>query len=119
MASSDSPHHPCLVQLRRQLARLPEAVEIETWGHPTFRAGKKIYAIFGDENGGPALNVKQQPEQQEALLERPGYFYPPYTGHKGWIGVLVDEVPWEDIEPILVDGYRQVALKRMLKALDG
>ncbi len=119
MAGTSFPKHPCLAEMRRLLARLPEAVELETWEHPTFRAGKKIYAIFGDEDGRPALNVKQRPEQQDALLEQPGYFYPPYTGHKGWVGILVDEVPWTDIEPIVVDGYRQVALKRMLKALDG
>ncbi len=119
MSNCRFPDHPCLDRLRALMARLPEAVELETWGHPTFRAGKKIYAIFGDENEQPALNIKQRPEQQDALLEREGYFYPPYTGGQGWVGVLVEQVAWEEIEPILVDAYRQVALKRMLKALDG
>lgn len=111
--------HPHLDRVRVLIERLPEAVELETWGHPTFRAGKRIFAIFGGYEDAPSFNIKALPEEQAEALESPWCFSPPYTAHKGWIGVWADEVEWADLEPLLVRGYRQVALKRMLKALDG
>ncbi|MHC4837569.1 MAG: MmcQ/YjbR family DNA-binding protein [Planctomycetota bacterium] len=113
------PDHPVLAAIRDWIPSLPEAVELETWGHPTFRAGKKIFAIFAEDQGEPVLNVKQKPEQQEVHLRDMRFYFPPYTGHKGWVGVRVDEVEWDELEALLLDAYRQVALKRMLKALDG
>ncbi len=109
--------HPHLDRARALIERLPEAVEVETWGHPTLRAGKRIFAIFGDHGGAPSFNIKALPLEQAEALERPYCFAPPYTAHKGWIGVWADEVEWADLEPLLVRGYRQVALKRMLRKL--
>ena len=46
MARARSPH-AYVTRLRRLSASLPETAEVEAWGHPTFRAGKKIFATFG------------------------------------------------------------------------
>lgn len=119
MSTSDyDERHPVLLKIRAWYPGLPEAVELETWDHPTFRAGKKIFAIFADQDGEPVLNIKQRPEQQEVWLRDMRFYFPPYTGHKGWIGARVDLIEWEELEPLLLDAYRQVALKRMLKELD-
>ena len=37
---------PYLSRLRAVCLALPESVEVEAWGRPTFRAGKKIFAVF-------------------------------------------------------------------------
>ncbi|HMF13765.1 MAG TPA: MmcQ/YjbR family DNA-binding protein [Gemmataceae bacterium] len=37
-----------LKQVRSICLALPEAGEVEAWGHPTFRAGKKMFAAFGE-----------------------------------------------------------------------
>ncbi len=112
--------HPKLTLIRELVARLPEAVEIETWGHPTFRAGKKMFAAFGSKNGQTSMSVKAtKQEQADALDSDSGcYYVPDYVGKHGWLGIFVDEVDWETIESMLIRGYRQQALKRMLKALD-
>lgn len=113
--------HPKLTQLRELLATLPEAVEIETWGHPTFRAGKKMFSAFGSKDGRATMTVKATLDQQADALDDGGaaYFVPAYVGHNGWIGLFVDEVPSETIEGLFIRAYRQQALKRMIKALDG
>jgi hypothetical protein len=44
----------------------------------------------------------------------PGHFFvPPYVGHRGWVGVMLDVDPdWEQIAQIINDGYAQVATGR-------
>ena len=54
---------------------LPEAAEVEAWGHPTFRAGKKMFAAFGGEGNDMSLGLKVGFDRQEELL-RDGRFFP-------------------------------------------
>jgi hypothetical protein len=41
MYSDDDPY---LAQLRDVCLAFPESCEVEAWGRPTFRAGKKLFA---------------------------------------------------------------------------
>src|SRR6266567_8131855 len=43
MYSDDDPY---LAQLREVCLAFPESCEVEAWGRPTFRAGKKLFAVF-------------------------------------------------------------------------
>ncbi len=109
-----------LNRLRTFALALPESAEVEAWGHPTFRAGKKIFATFGFHEDRPCITVKSTLPEQQMLVTDPSFFVPPYVGHKGWVSVWVDtDVAWELIEELVLDSYRSVALKRMLKVLDG
>ena len=36
-----------LKEIRSLCLALPEACEVEAWGHPTFRAAKRMFAGFG------------------------------------------------------------------------
>lgn len=119
MGRLQSDDHPVLRKLRALTESLPEGCEVEAWGHPTFRAGKKMFAVFGSHEGEPSMSVKQTLPEQQVLLEEPGFYAPPYVAKQGWIGIYVERVPWRRIEALLLVGYRHVALKRMLKALDG
>jgi predicted DNA-binding protein (MmcQ/YjbR family) len=98
---------------------LPETSEVEAWGHPTFRAGKKKFAAFGNDGAGPTLGLKVGFERQDELL-RDGRFYPtPYAAHQGWVSLRIDgHTDWDEVRGLVREAYRQVALKRMLKALD-
>jgi hypothetical protein len=54
------------------------------------------------------------PGAQEILLESaPERFYrPPYVGHRGWIGALLDlHVDWDEVERLVTEAYRLVAPK--------
>ena len=37
---------PFLDDVRRVCLALPETAEVEAWGRPTFRAGKRMFAVF-------------------------------------------------------------------------
>ena len=45
---------------------LPEAVERETWGHPTFRVGERMFAIMAAD--GRSVSIKATKEAQAALI---------------------------------------------------
>ena len=111
-----------LAQVRAICLVLPEACEVEAWGHPTFRAGKKMFAGFGHEPGGSnalALGMKMGFERQDELLEDDRFFPTPYAAHQGWVSLRIEgKTDWDEVRELLVEAYREVALKRMLKALD-
>lgn len=112
---------PYLDDLRRVCLALPEAVEVEAWGRPTFRAGKKIFAVFSGTDERPwGLIVKPDDEERLALLREARFYSPPYFGPSGWVALDLDaaDVDRDEVAELVETSYRQVALKRMLKALD-
>jgi predicted DNA-binding protein (MmcQ/YjbR family) len=108
-----------LTNLREICAALPEFKEVEAWGHPTFRAGKKMFAAYGIEHGDPTLGVKVGFNRQDELLEDSRFFPTPYAARQGWVSLHLDrKTNWAEIAGLLHEAYRQVALKRMLTALE-
>ena len=42
------------------------------------------------------------------------FFVPPYVGHKGWVGMrLDDEADWDEVAKIVRRSYRLIAPKRL------
>ena len=109
-----------LKQVRSLCLALPESSEVEAWGHPTFRAGKKMFAAFGGHDGTLTLGLKVGFERQDQLLEDVRFFPTPYAAHQGWVSLRLDsKTDWDEVRGLVREAYRQVALKRMLIALDG
>ena len=112
-----------LAELREVCLALPEAAEIEAHGRPTFRAGVKgkIFATYGAANDRPhSVIFKPDSDERPALVQDPRIFIPPYYGPSGWLALDFETAPpdWEEIAELVETSYRQVALKRQLKALD-
>jgi predicted DNA-binding protein (MmcQ/YjbR family) len=111
---------PYLAQIREIALAFPEASEVMAWGRPTFRA-KKMFGIY---NGSLAerlsLEFKPEPAERESLVQDPRFFVPPYNGAYGWLALdLGTQTPdLQEVAELLESSYRQIALKRMLKALD-
>lgn len=117
MYSDDDPY---LADLRRVCLALPEAVEKESWGRPTFRAGR-IFALFsGIEERPWGVVFKPADDERAALAGDPRFYRPPYYGPSGWLALDLDHAPvdWSEVAELVDASYRQVALKRMLVALD-
>ena len=110
-----------LDRLREICLALPEAEERETWELPTFRVRDKIYAMYvEDEDDRPAFWAKAPPGNQTHLVEADPdrFFVPPYVGHKGWIGMLLDRrVTWHEVAVVIERSYRMTAPKTVLKRL--
>jgi len=111
---------PFLADLRRIVDELPETAEVEAWGRPTFRAGKKMFAMFVHQDGhGFAVTFKPEPDERAALLADDRFYSPPYLGPGGWLALDLQSAPvdWREVAELLEGSYRQVALKRMLAQL--
>ena len=117
--NSDKKLDRLLPNVRDLCLALPEAKEVEAWGHPTFRAGKKMFAAYGDDDGKPTLGMKVGFERQEELLKDSRFYPTPYAARQGWVSLhLSNKTNWSEIAALLRESYRQVALKRMLAALE-
>lgn len=105
-----------LDHIRRVCLALPEALEQETWGHPTFRVGAKIFAAAAAD--GATMNCKAPPGVQAILVgaDPARFFVPPYVGPRGWIGVRLDDcTDWDEIAALVGRSYRMTAPRRLLR----
>src|SRR5680860_672606 len=103
-------------RLRSICLEFPETSEKEAWGDPTFRIRDKIFAMHKCGDGHSSVWCKAGPGAQDVLVNGdPGrFFVPPYVGHKGWIGVRLDEgVDWELVAGLIADSYVLIAPKRL------
>jgi predicted DNA-binding protein (MmcQ/YjbR family) len=109
-----------LTALRQICLALPEVRETVKWGHPTFEAGKKMFAVLDEYDGRPCIAFRVSPEKSAPLLADSRFFAAPYAARYGWVCLRADSpIDWAEIRELLRDSYRLVALKRMLSALDG
>jgi predicted DNA-binding protein (MmcQ/YjbR family) len=113
---------PYLAEVREVFLAFPESVEVEAWGRPTFRAGNKIFGVFSGTDERPAgLIFKPDTDERASLIQDERFYAPPYFGPSGWLALDLDAAPvdWEEVRELADASYRQVALRRMLEALDG
>jgi predicted DNA-binding protein (MmcQ/YjbR family) len=111
---------PVLTRLRRICLALPETAECVTFGHPTFRAGKRTFCVLEEYKGHLCICIKTAPAQQGLLSHDPRFFITPYVGQHGWLSYIADgKIDWNLVEDLVVNSFRLVAQKRMLAALDG
>jgi predicted DNA-binding protein (MmcQ/YjbR family) len=108
-----------LARLRKVCLRLPEVRETVKWGHPTFEAGKKIFAVLDRYDGRPCIAFRAPLEKVDELLADERFTEAPYTARFGWVCLNVEgSIDWAEVERLVHGSYRLVALKRMLAALD-
>jgi hypothetical protein len=106
------------VDFRALALSLPDAIEKEAWGHPTFRVRDKMFATMATD--GSTVSVKSTHDEQRALTEmQPDTFsVPAYVGKHGWIGIQLDRVDPEELSELVTEAWRLTAPKRLLSAFD-
>ena len=103
-------------RLRAICLALPEAAEKQAWGDPTFRVRDKIFAMEKRGDGRISVWCKAPPGSQMVLVgaDPDRFFVPPYVGHKGWIGMRLDNAPdWSEVALVIRRSYRLIAPKRL------
>ena len=103
-------------RLRKICLALPEAVEQEAWGDPTFRVRDKIFAMEKRGDGRLSVWCKAPPGSQTVLVgaDPERFFVPPYLGHKGWVGMRLDAAPdWDEVVFLVRRSYRLIAPRRL------
>jgi hypothetical protein len=111
-------------RLRQLCLALPEVTERSSHGEPGwFVRGRRQFVALDDHHHGAdrlAFWCAAPPGVQEELIAAnpQQFFRPPYVGHRGWLGVRIDEQPdWEEISEIVRDAYRQVAPKTLAERI--
>ena len=110
-----------LARVRKICLSLPEAIEVEAWGSPTFRVGK-IFAMYADADthhgaGKEGVWLKTDHFTQDLLVrgQPTRYFSPPYVGPGGWTGVHLDaNTDWSALVELLRDAWRATAPKKLV-----
>ena len=109
---------PVFVRLRRLCLALPEVTEKTAWGHPTFRAGKKVFCAFEMFGGRPSVAFRLTPADAARFARKRHFFATPY-GRNVWVSRWVDVTVDSKLMATLIDrSYRQVAPKKLLDLLD-
>jgi predicted DNA-binding protein (MmcQ/YjbR family) len=105
-------------RLRTLCLSYPSASEAASWGHPNFKAGKKVFVAFEQIKGRPSIAFRLAPSDVERLLMRRQFFVTPY-GRGQWVSLWADDaLDWKAVTDLVDRSYRVVAQKRMIAALD-
>lgn len=112
-------------RVRKLCLALPDVNERPSHGMPTwFIRDKKTFVTYADNHhhdGRLALWCHAPEGVQEVLIaaDPHRFFYPPYVGHRGWIGIRLDRDPdWDHVATIIEDACRMVAPKSLAALLD-
>lgn len=105
-------------ELRALVLSLPGMVEAEHHGSPDFRINNKIVVNLDEAAG--QITVKLSLNDQMALMERDdGAFSLPGGWAKfGWTTIHLDVAGRDEIEEIVIDAWRRVAPKKLVRQLD-
>ncbi len=112
-----------LSRLRALCLALPEVEERLSHGECAwFVRGKRRFATFADRHHDDrvACWLAAPRGLQEALVRaRPERFFrPPYVGHRGWLGVVLESpVDWDEVAELVHEAYATVAPARLAAAV--
>ena len=106
-----------LARVRRICLSLPQTSEKLSHGEPTFFMRKRVFCMFANNHHNDshvAVWIPMQPGLQATLLrsEPKKYFYPPYVGVSGWIGIELSEVSDEELAAHVVDAWKMMEEKQ-------
>jgi predicted DNA-binding protein (MmcQ/YjbR family) len=101
-----------LAALRALCLRWPDVTETVTFGaNPTFKAGRKTFAVVDRYKGVRCLCVRcEGPERARLLRDKGAYFAPPYDPQKKWIALRCDSIARvSDFKELCIRSYQSVA----------
>ncbi|GAA4878120.1 MmcQ/YjbR family DNA-binding protein [Kitasatospora terrestris] len=106
--------------VRRIALRLPETVEKEAWGMPTFRFAGKMFITVPDDQTSFAVRCPKH-ERAELIAAEPEKFWvPAHEASSAWVRVRLGAL--EDVNElydILVDSWKQAAPDGLLETSPG
>lgn len=83
----------------------------DQWESRVAKVGGKVYAVFGEREGGPATVAFKCPQETfEILTALAGITQAPYFAKRQWVSVSADaDLAEEDLRKYLVNSHRLVA----------
>jgi predicted DNA-binding protein (MmcQ/YjbR family) len=110
-----------LAKLREICLALPGAEETITFGHPTFRATGKAFAVLEEYKGELSIAFRVERSLQDVFLKDPRFYRTPYVGKHGWVSLRVSSrFHWSEVRELLAESHRLAVAKRAAKrAVEG
>lgn len=111
-------------RIREFCEQLPECEVVGDQHHKISVRGRTIgwHTVDHHGDGRVSLAVRGEKGENEQLVlaDSRKFFLPPYVARHGYIGIHLDleDVDWEEVRELLLDGYRLVAPKTLLKQLE-
>lgn len=104
-------------RVRQICLALPETSEKISHSEPTFFVRKRVFCMFANNHhndGHIGVWVAAEPAQQATLLkeEPQKYYYPPFVGKGGWIGIELAQVSDDELGGHLSDAWRLIEAKQ-------
>jgi hypothetical protein len=102
-------------EMRAMAKALPDVIERDTWGKPTFRVRDKLFATLAPD--GSSATLKSSPEEQQALVaaDAATFTIAAYMGRHGWVTARLDRVDKTQMEELVLDAWHR-AVPRQLAA---
>jgi hypothetical protein len=97
---------------------LPGTTEKISHGEPTFFANnKKVFCMFSNNHHGDghiAVWIPAAPGAQATLMQTwpKTFYYPPYVGVKGWVGIELATIDDDDLGAHLTEAWKLITAKK-------
>jgi predicted DNA-binding protein (MmcQ/YjbR family) len=109
---------PVYARARRLCLSLPETTERVSWGHPNFRAGRRVFCAFEVWKSRPSIAFRLSRTEAARAVRGRRFFATPY-GRGVWVSLWIDgKVNWNAVESMIERSYRTVAAAKLVRLLD-
>jgi predicted DNA-binding protein (MmcQ/YjbR family) len=94
-----------IARVRRTCLSLPNTTERQSWGHPNFCVGKKVFVAIEWIKGRPSIAFRLSEHRVAALLENPEFFATPY-GRGRWVSIYIgSRLKWPQVRALVHESY--------------
>jgi hypothetical protein len=106
-------------EVRTFALSLPESMEIEHWGKPSFRIRNKVFAVIQED--GVYLVVKTVGEDRliYTTMDSKVYSIPRSFSNMNYMIVNLDLVNSEELRGLLIKAWSSIAPKKLVKEYKG
>jgi len=92
-----------LDRVREICSRLPDTVEKLSHGEPTFFVNNRVYVMFANNHHSDGyvaiwVPVPEGLQEQTIQADPVAYFFPPYVGKQGWVGIDLTEIGQAELQ---------------------
>lgn len=94
-----------LTRLRRLVRSYGNVNETPTFGNPTFKVGRRAFAVLDCYRGVACLWLRIDPFERATLLAQKGWFAAPYDPRQQALCVDLAAIDWRRIRPLLRMSY--------------
>jgi hypothetical protein len=99
-----------LERVRKICLSLPDVVEAQSWGHPNWKAGKRLFAAYDHYRGQDCICFLAEVDFRDVLVRDERFFDAGHgRGDKTWVGLKTDgRMDWSEVERLLGQAHRLV-----------